>query len=164
VRAWATKKAGRPHGPGDVAGYAKPMLHVRDAARGGHCGDVRGPQAHQFGILSLSGDTERPTAMRAFSLVLVIVQIVAVVSANRRYSPIKGCQVTVDNYHFDLCPLLSQRNNSGPVNLVLHHQTPPTITTIIYNISLNGPLRTSDASSNDEQVSLVVMYCCVQSN
>ena len=102
--------------------------------------------------------------MRAFSLVLVIVQIVAVASANRHYSPIKGCQLTVDNYRFDLCPLLSQRNNSGHVDLVLHHQTPPTITTIVYNISLNGPIRRPDVISDDKQVSLVVMYCCVQSN
>ncbi|KAF8504504.1 hypothetical protein F5888DRAFT_1799202 [Russula emetica] len=89
--------------------------------------------------------------MRAFSLVLVIVQIVAVALANRHYSPISGCQVTLDNYRFDLCPLLSQRNNSGHLDLVLHHQTPPTITTIVYNISLNGPLRSSDAISDDEQ-------------
>lgn len=89
--------------------------------------------------------------MRAFSLVLVIVQIVAVASANRRYSPISGCQVTLDNYRFDLCPLLGQRNHSGHLNLVLHHQTPPTITTIVYNISLNGPLRRLDTVSDDEQ-------------
>ena len=102
--------------------------------------------------------------MRAFSLVLVIVQIVAVASANRHYSPVSGCQVTLDNYRFDLCPLLNQRNNSGHVDLVIHHQTPPTITTIVYNISLNGPLRRLDAIFDDEQVSLVVMYCCGQSN
>jgi hypothetical protein len=105
---------------------------------------------------------ERSTAMRVFSLVPVIVQIVAVASANRYYSPISGCQVTLDNYRFDLCPLLSQRNNSGHLDLVLHHQTPPTVTTIVYNISLNGPLRKSDAISDDEQVGLVVLYCCVQ--
>jgi hypothetical protein len=116
-----------------------------------------------FGMLRVQRDTvlypERSTAMRAFSLVLVIVQIVAVVSANG-YSPINGCQITLDSYRFDLCPLLSRRNNSGHVDLVLHHQTPPTITTIVYNISLNGPLRKSDSIFDDEQVSLVVMYCC----
>lgn len=95
--------------------------------------------------------------MRAFSLVLVVVQIVAVASANRHYWPISGCQITVDNYGFDLCPLLSRYNNSGHLSLVLHHQTPPTITTVVYNISLNGPLRRSDAISDDEQVSLVAM-------
>jgi hypothetical protein len=103
--------------------------------------------------------------MRAIPLILVIVQIVAVALANRYYSPISGCQVTLDNYRFDLCPLLNRRNNADYVHLVLHHQTPPTITTIVYNISLNGPLRRSDAISDDEQVSLeVVMYCGVQSN
>ena len=105
---------------------------------------------------SVGGYLDRSTAMRAFSLVLVIVQIVAVASAKRHYSPISGCQVTLDNYRFDLCPLLSQRNNSGHIELVLHHQTPPTITTIVYNISLNGPLRRPDAISNNEQVCLVV--------
>jgi hypothetical protein len=113
---------------------------------------------------SVGGYPERSTAMRAFSLVLVIVQIVAVASTNRQYSPISGCQVTLDNYRFDLCPLLSQRNNSGHVGLVLHQQTPPTITTIVYSISLNGPLRRPDAISDDEQVCLVVIHCCAQSN
>ncbi|KAI0273071.1 hypothetical protein BGY98DRAFT_131372 [Russula aff. rugulosa BPL654] len=89
--------------------------------------------------------------MRAIPLILVIVQIVAVALANRYYSPISGCQVTLDNYRFDLCPLLNRRNNADYVHLVLHQQTPPTITTIVYNISLNGPLRRSDAISDDEQ-------------
>src|SRR6266849_9276905 len=127
-------------------------LDHQDIARGGHrftpvwvCSECRGP-----GYLNA-----RPTAMRAFSLILAIVQIVAVASANRYYSPISGCQVTLDNYRFDLCPLLDKRNNSGHVHLVLHHQTPPTITTIVYNISLNGPLLRSDAIADDE-VSLVL--------
>ena len=98
--------------------------------------------------------------MRAFSLILAIVQIVAVASATRYYSPISGCQVTLDDYRFDLCPLLNQPNNSGHVHLVLHHQTPPTITTILYNISLDGPLRRSDAIADNEQVSLVGLYYC----
>jgi len=92
--------------------------------------------------------------MIAFSLALVIVQIVAVASANRWYLPINQCQISLDNYRFDLCALLDERHNSGQVDLVLHHQTPPTITTILYNISLNGPLRRSDAFPDDEQVSL----------
>ena len=40
-----------------VAAHAKRMLHSRDEARGVHCGDVRGPQAHQFGMLRVSGYT-----------------------------------------------------------------------------------------------------------
>jgi hypothetical protein len=92
--------------------------------------------------------------MKAFSLALVIAQIVTVASANRWYSPMNQCRITLDNYHFDLCPLLDERHNSGRLDLVLHYQTPPTITTIVYNISLNGPLPSSDAFSDDEQVSL----------
>ena len=95
--------------------------------------------------------------MRPFSLILVVVQIVAVALANGHHSPISGCQVTLDNYRFDLCPLLNRRNDTGYIHLVLHHQTPPTTTTIGYNISLNGPLRRSDTFSDDEQVSLVDM-------
>lgn len=92
--------------------------------------------------------------MRAFSLVLVIVQSVAVALANGYYSPISGCQIALGNYRFDICPLLSQRNYySGHLDLVLHHQTPPTFTTILYYISLNGPLRASGPISGDEQVS-----------
>jgi hypothetical protein len=53
--------------------------------------------------------------MRATPLILVIVQIVAVALANRYYSPISGCQVTLDNYRFDLCPLLNRRNNADYV-------------------------------------------------
>lgn len=118
-----------------------------------------------LGCSEYGGYPERSTTMNALSLILVVVQIVAVASANRYHSPISGCQVTLDNYRFDLCPLLNQRNNySGYVHLVLHHQTPPTITTILYNISLNGPLQRSDAISDEQQVSLVVMNCCVQSN
>lgn len=111
---------------------------------------------------TVGGYPEHLTAMRAFSLVLVVVQIVEVALANGHYWPISGCQITVDNYGFDLCPLLGRRNNSGHLSLVLHHQTPPTITTIVYNISLNGPLRRSDDISGDEQVSLVTMYRCGQ--
>ncbi len=100
--------------------------------------------------------------MRAFSLVLAIVQIVAVALANGHYSPINRCQITLDGYRFDLCPLLNQRNNPD-LNLILHHRTPPNITTIVYNISLNGPLRRSDAIQDDEQVSLALAYCGVKS-
>ncbi len=101
--------------------------------------------------------------MRALSLALVAVQFVAVVLANRYYSPINRCQITLDSYHFDLCPLLNRRNNSGQLDLLLHHQTPPTITTIVYNISLNGPLRRSDVLFDGEQVGVAAanygVYC-----
>ena len=107
--------------------------------------------------------------MIAFSLVLFIVQIVAVValaSPSRQYLPPVQCQITLDSYRFNLCPLLDERHHSGRVGLVLHHQTPPTITTIVYNISLNGPLQKSDAFPDDEQVSLslAVANYGVQSN
>ena len=103
---------------------------------------------------SLGGYPERSTAMKAFTLALAIAQIVAVASARRWYSPMSQCRITLDNYRFDLCPLLDERHNSGRLDLVLHYQTPPTITTIVYNISLNGPLPSSSAFSDDEQVSL----------
>ena len=147
---------------GDVGSHAKPLLLHRRGCETKHVEE--GHRHTSLGVLRVAGDTLNvSTAMRAFSLVLVIVQIVAVASANRYYSPISGCQVTLDNYRFDLCPLLSQRNNSGHLDLVLHHQTPPTITTIVYNISLDGPLRRYDAISDHEQVSLVVLCCCAQS-
>ena len=107
------------------------------------------------------------TAMIAFSLALFIVQIVAVVasaSPSRRFSPPDQCQITLDSYRFNLCPLLDERHHSGQVGLVLHYQTPPTTTTIVYNISLNGSLRKSDAFPGDEQVSLAVANYGVQSN
>jgi hypothetical protein len=110
--------------------------------------------------LSVGGYPERSTAMIAFPLALVIVQITAVASAIRL--PMNQCRITLDNYRFDLCPLLDERHNSGHVDLVLHYQTPPTITTIVYNISLNGPLRSSDAFSDDEQVGQAAANCGVQ--
>jgi hypothetical protein len=100
--------------------------------------------------------------MIVFSLALVVMQIVAVASANR-YLPINHCQISLDNYRFDLCPLLDERHNSGRIDLVLHHPTPPTITTIVYNINLNGPLRSSDGFPDNEQVSLAAANCGDQS-
>ncbi|KAI9511967.1 hypothetical protein F5148DRAFT_963445, partial [Russula earlei] len=61
------------------------------------------------------------------------------------------CQFTLDDFHFNLCPLLDERHNSGRIDLVLGHETAPTVTTIVYNISLNGPLPKSDAVPEDEQ-------------
>jgi hypothetical protein len=74
-------------------------------------------------------------------------------SLKRLDSATNQCRISLDNYHFDLCPLLNEQRNPGRVDLVLRHETPPTITTIVYNISLNGPLPNSDAIPDDEQVS-----------
>ena len=96
--------------------------------------------------------------MIALSLALFIVQVVAVVaSASRWYSPPDQCQITLNSYRFNLCPLLDERHHSGQIDLILHYQSPPTITTIVYNISLNGPLQRSDASPDDEQVSMAAV-------
>ncbi|KAH9975438.1 hypothetical protein BGW80DRAFT_1251001 [Lactifluus volemus] len=40
---------------------------------------------------------------------------------------------------------------AGRVDIVLHYETPPTVTTIVYNISLNGPLPKSGGIPDDEQ-------------
>lgn len=128
---------------------------------------AQAPPSWECSAPGLGGYPERTTAMIAFSLVLFIVQIVAVValaSPSREYLPPDQCQITLDSYRFNLCPLLDERHHSGQVGLVLHYQTPPTITTIVYNISLNGPLRKSDAFPDDEQVSLAVANYGVQSN
>ena len=85
--------------------------------------------------------------------VFTLVQVGATVSLKRLDTLTKQCKITVDKYHFDICPLLNKRHNSGQVDLVLRYETPPTITTVVYNISLNGPLPNSGAVSNDEQVS-----------
>ena len=77
----------------------------------------------------------------------------ALASLKRLDSVTNPCQITLDNYDFDLCPLLNEQRNPGQVDLVLRHETPPTITTIVYNISLNGPLPHSDGIPEDEQVS-----------
>jgi hypothetical protein len=87
-------------------------------------------------------------SLAATLLVLTFVETPVVASSNRW-----NCLITHDNYQFNLCPLLEERHNSGRVDLVLHYETPPTITTIVYNISLNGPLRKSEAIPDDEQVS-----------
>jgi hypothetical protein len=88
-------------------------------------------------------------ALSLASLLLLTLVETAVVASSLRWN----CQITHDNYHFNLCPLLQERHNSGQVDLVLHYETPPTITTIVYNISLNGPLRKSEAIPDNEQVS-----------
>ncbi|KAI0002498.1 hypothetical protein BJV74DRAFT_882127 [Russula compacta] len=80
---------------------------------------------------------------------LLVAQVVT--SSKRWDSPMKQCQITHDNYHFNLCPLFYERHNPGQVDLVLHYETPPTMTTIVYNISLSGPLRKSDAVPDDAQ-------------
>ena len=117
----------------------------------------QGTVAAQTSHLALGRYPEHSTAMITLFLasifVFTLVQIGATVSLKRLDSLTKQCKITVDNYHFDICPLLNERHNSGQVDLVLHHETPPTITTIVYNISLNGPLPNSGAVSNDEEVS-----------
>lgn len=111
---------------------------------------------------SLEGLPEHPTIMIAFSLACLLILTfleTAVVASSKPWN----CQFTLDNYHFNLCPLLGERHNSGQVDLVLHYETPPTITTIVYNISLNGPLQKSEAIPDDEQVSLASANWGVQS-
>jgi len=85
--------------------------------------------------------------------VFTLVQVGTTASLKRLDSLTKQCEITLDNYRFDLCPLLNEQHNSGQVDLVLRYGTPPTITTIVYNISLDGPLPNSGAVPNDEQVS-----------
>jgi hypothetical protein len=90
--------------------------------------------------------------MIAFSLAsllfLTLLERAVVASSNQW-----NCLITHDTYRFNLCPLLDERHNSGRVDLVLHYETPPTMTTIVYNISLNGSLPKSGAIPDDEQVS-----------
>ncbi|KAI0300541.1 hypothetical protein B0F90DRAFT_1723778 [Multifurca ochricompacta] len=93
--------------------------------------------------------------MMTFLFVLVLalmVEIGVVVASSKPWdSPMNQCRITIDHFLFDLCPLFKQRHSSGQVDLVLHCETPPTITTIVYNISLSGPLQKSDAIPDDEQ-------------
>ena len=90
----------------------------------------------------------------AYLFVFTLVQVGATTSEalKRLDSLTEQCKISLDYYHFDLCPLLNEQHNSGQVDLVLRYETPPTITTIVYNISLNGPLPNSGAV-NDKQVS-----------
>jgi hypothetical protein len=85
--------------------------------------------------------------------IFTLIQVGATASLKRLGSLTKQCKITIDDYRFDLCPLLDEEHNSGQVNLVLRYETPPTITTIVYNMSLDGPLPNSGAVPNDEQVS-----------
>jgi hypothetical protein len=87
-------------------------------------------------------------SLAAILFILFFVEKPVLASSNRW-----NCLITHDNYQFNLCPLLEERHNSGRVDLVLRYETPPTITTIVYNISLDGPLRKSEAIPDDEQVS-----------
>lgn len=91
------------------------------------------------------------------SLLVFALLVTQVVTSSKRWdSPMKQCQITHDNYQFNLCPLFYERHNNPEVDLVLHYETPPTMTTIVYNISLNGPLRKSDAVPDGDQVSPAV--------
>ena len=92
--------------------------------------------------------------LRVTSLfVFTLVQVGATASLTRLNFLTEQCKITLDDYRFDLCPLLNEQHNSGQVDLVLRYETPPTITTIVYNISLNGPLPNSGAVPNNEEVS-----------
>jgi hypothetical protein len=90
--------------------------------------------------------------------VFTLIKVGATASSRRLSSASTNqCQITLDSYYFDLCPLLNEEHNSGRVDLVLLYETPPTITTIVYNISLNGPLLKSDLIPDNEQVSSPVV-------
>ena len=89
--------------------------------------------------------------------VFTLIKVGATASSKRLSSASTNqCQITLDSYSFDLCPLLNKEHNSGRVDLVLLYETPSTITTIVYNISLNGPLPKSDLIPDNEQVSPAV--------
>jgi hypothetical protein len=91
----------------------------------------------------------------SFAIIFYFALAENVWASSKRLDSVKNqCQIALDNYHFDLCPLLNEQRNPGQVDLVLRRETPPTITTIVYNISFNGPLPNSDAIPRDEQVSL----------
>ena len=129
-----------------------------DTARGAV--EAQAPLSLECSAVGLGGYPERTTTMIALSLALFIVQTVAVLaSASRWHLPPDQCQITLNSYRFDLCPLFGERHHSGQINLVLHYQSPPTTTTIVYNISLNGPLQRSDAFPDDEQVSTTAANC-----
>ncbi|KAI0266349.1 hypothetical protein BC834DRAFT_842993 [Gloeopeniophorella convolvens] len=104
--------------------------------------------------------TSRLTILLAVALVQTGVQ-----AAPKRWdSPISNCRVTLDKYHFDLCPLLKERHQSGQIDLVTHYKTPPTITTIIYNVSLSGPLKKADGIPDDEQCAEGTWACMTTRN
>lgn len=73
------------------------------------------------------------------SLVLALVGSRVATPSNCWDSPISQCQITPENYRFGLCPLLrTSCIRTGIPRPDLVYETPLTITTIVYNRSLNG--------------------------
>lgn len=96
--------------------------------------------------------------------VLALVDCGVVASSKRWDFPTNQCQLTLGNDRFNLCPLLNERRNPGRLDLVYRYEAPPAITTIAYNISLNGPIPRSVEIPDDEQVSPATANWRIQSN
>ena len=110
--------------------------------------------ASQLGRIIFDTSTATMTVAFASLFLLAVVKVGVIASLSKPWDPrTNDCQISLNSYHFNLCPLLDERHNSGQVDLVLHHETSSITSTIVYNISLIGPLRKSGAISDHEQVS-----------
>ncbi|KAI0075596.1 hypothetical protein K474DRAFT_1599538 [Panus rudis PR-1116 ss-1] len=75
-----------------------------------------------------------------YALLLLVGALLALVYAQDEGLD-KRCQFTVDDQHFDLCPILGGDNAGKVITITQDRLTPPTTTKTEYKISLNGPLK-----------------------
>ena len=54
-------------------------------------------------------------------------------------SVVESCKFTIDDRHYNLCPLFRDTKKSE-WDVSLEYSTPPTETTVTYQIGLDGPL------------------------
>ena len=96
-------------------------------------------------------------------LVFALVGSREAIPSNLWDSPVTQCQITPENYHFNLYPLsenVMYQDRSTSSQLV--YETPLTITTIVYNRSLKGSLHDSLPKVGGNSQSRVGQYNLLQ--
>jgi hypothetical protein len=86
----------------------------------------------------------------ALSVVALLVGLVLAGDTVRLDSFAQQCEFMVDGNKFNLCPLLKQE--SGLWSIGNTRNTPPTVTSSWYRISLDGPLARNASKPADMQV------------
>ncbi|TFY79320.1 hypothetical protein EWM64_g4692 [Hericium alpestre] len=78
-------------------------------------------------------------------------------------SLVEECRFSINDYRFDLCPLFESAEALKQI-ITSQAVTPPTVTKIVYQLSLNGPLSRSEKLPDHEQCPDGTWFCMTTIN
>ncbi|ETW75227.1 hypothetical protein HETIRDRAFT_455887 [Heterobasidion irregulare TC 32-1] len=102
-------------------------------------------------------------------LVVAIFTLSALASAATASDPVplrsltRDCRFTIGRLTFDLCPLFKSAQ-ARKKTIEFERQTPPTVTKVVYDLSLDGPLKRDTTLPEHEQCAQGTWFCMTTIN